>query len=198
MAMKGKKARTETYLQYCEIFGEGREKPSDPALAEQVIIDTANTMHESQEDEGAKSSGGKISTAINLGQYCHSRGTRASRDNVDTDFRLDYELFVCRLIPPNLIGENKVENRKGRFEERRLDTMNKATTMDEETKKNWLSQTDRGFDKFRLQEGLDEAMNQPLPATSLASEFDFGAAGEKILASAAASVKKETGDDSKD
>ena len=240
MAMKGKKNRTEVYVQYCEIFGEGREKPSDPALAEQVIIDTASSMHETQEEDGAKNSGSKISTAINLGQYVHSRGTRASRDNVDSDFRLDFELFVHRLkncrgwsekqaeaewlklqampqvgrdndgrhhpkygnlrldIPPNLIGENKVENRKGKFEERRLDTMNKSAKMDEDTKKNWLTQTDSGFDMIRLQEGLDEAMNQPLSASSLASEFDFEAAGEKILASAAALANKETGDDSKD
>ena len=84
------------------------------------------------------------------------------------------------------------------IEERRLDTTNKAVKIDEDTKKNWLSQTNTGFDMIRLQEGLDDAMNQPLPASSLASEFDFEAAGEKILASAAASVKKETGDDSKD
>ena len=240
MAMKGKKNRTEVYVQYCEIFGEGREKPTDPALAEQVIIDTASSMHETQEEDGAKNSGSKISTAINLGQYVHSRGTRASRDNVDSDFRLDFELFVHRLkncrgwsekqaeaewlklqampqvgrdndgrhhpkygnlrldIPPNLIGENKVENRKGKFEERRLDSMNKSAKMDEDTKKNWLTQTDSGFDMIRLQEGLDEAMNQPLSASSLASEFDFEAAGEKILASAAALANKETGDDSKD
>ena len=43
-AMKGKKSNSSEYQAYVKIFGEGRNKPEDPALAERVIVDVTDAM----------------------------------------------------------------------------------------------------------------------------------------------------------
>ena len=121
--------------------------------------------------EGLKDGEANSSTTkapINLSQYIHAVGSRASTDDVQTRFKFDYELFANKLrnvrgwgpkqveaewlklkadprvkkdengrhhavhgtlrihVPPDLIGEDCEQERKGTFEERRVDNFHKA------------------------------------------------------------------------
>lgn len=100
-AMRGKKQGTELYQQYVSIFGEGRAAPPDPGLAIKVVRDLADAFGEDNNDDntsaGAAKALARSQGSINLSQYIHSRGARASSEVVQCKYMYDYELFLHKM-----------------------------------------------------------------------------------------------------
>ena len=103
-SQKGKKAKTDEYINYTTIFGEGRNQPPDPDLACKVIEEVADQMSDGEECDGGGEDGNAAkrqkvvgNRPINLGQYVHSQGSRVSSEEVNSRPKLDFELFTAKL-----------------------------------------------------------------------------------------------------
>ena len=224
--LKGKKQRDENYLNYIAIFGEGRDPPPDPDLAEQVIVDVCAGIPDDEDDEDDASRPAKVRKCapVNLSKYVHRQGSRMSSDAVTSTYKWDFEIFQNKLkairgwssaqcqaefaklkanpmtkadesgrhhalfgctrvkVPPELIGEEKEELRRGQFEERTFETATKAKTMSDEEKSLWKEATNKGFQLEKSPSDDDlAAMMTPLRPDDVASELDMGSFLSDIL-----------------
>ena len=96
-AMTGKVKKTQQYMDYIKIFGEGRKKPDDPHLAHRVIADVTAGMESGGGDDDPARKRHKPNHQIELGQYIHAKGRRTSTDDVKPRVKYDFELFVHKM-----------------------------------------------------------------------------------------------------
>ena len=80
-------------------------------------------------------------------------------------------------IPPNILGEDDMENRAGKFQERALESATKAAKMSSDMKADWLTATGTGFDSHEPTEFSEKSkakMFTALTARAWGSEAGEG------------------------